>query len=115
LFQKQVAEQIGVSDATIFNWERNVTNPPSRQIPQIIRFLGYNPLPAPKSLAESLIAARQILGLTQKAAAKKLGVDPTTLARWEKGKGRLSVQTTIIVTGFLKAKVRQPTTFEAAR
>ena len=90
VFPKQVAEQIGVDRATVYNWERKHMNPPNRHVPRIINFLGYNPLPAPTTLAEKLIVARKNLGLTQKAMARKLGVDPTTLARWEKGRGRPS-------------------------
>jgi DNA-binding XRE family transcriptional regulator len=87
LFQKQVAEQIGVSEATIYNWERNETQPQIHQLPEIICFLGYNPLPAPESLTENLHAARKALGLTQRAMAKQLGVDPTTLGEVGKGEG----------------------------
>ena len=90
LFQKEVAEKIGVDETTIYNWERNATNPPNRHIPRIIEFLGCNPLPNPNTLAEKLIMARKTLGLSQKAMAKWLGVDPTTLARWEKGIGKQS-------------------------
>ena len=67
-------------------------------MPEIIRFFGYNPLPAPTSAPENLLAARQALGLTQKAMAERLGVDPTTLAMWEKGKGRSSGRCIAIIT-----------------
>ena len=53
LFQKQVAECIGVDEATIYHWECNETNPPNRHIPQIIRFLEYNPLPQPEQPGRS--------------------------------------------------------------
>ena len=60
------------------------------QIPKVIEFLGYNPLPLPRWVPEKLLVARRLLGLTQKAMAKRLGVDPTTLAAWEQGKHRPS-------------------------
>ena len=44
LYQREVASKIGVDESTVYRWERNETSPPSRFIPQIINFLGYNPL-----------------------------------------------------------------------
>lgn len=69
---------------TICNWERNTTSPQVHQMPAVIRFLGYDPLPVPKSRADSLKRARQLLGLTQRAMAGRIGIDPMTLGRWER-------------------------------
>jgi len=44
LFQSQVAEQIGVHELTVTNWERNATQPPVEYHLAIIRFIGYDPL-----------------------------------------------------------------------
>jgi DNA-binding XRE family transcriptional regulator len=44
-----------------------------------------NPLPPATSLADRLVRGRESLGLTQKESAKRIGVDPSTLARWERG------------------------------
>ena len=55
-------------------------------MPAIIKFLGYNPLPAESTLAEQLVRQRASLGLSQKDSAERLGVDPSTLAKWEQGK-----------------------------
>lgn len=49
LFQKQVADQIGVHEMTITLWEGNATIPEVRYMPAIIQFLGYNPLDLDKS------------------------------------------------------------------
>ena len=54
-------------------------------MPAIIRFLGYNPLPPSSSWADRLVLARTVLGLSQKEAAARFGVDQCTLARWERG------------------------------
>ena len=52
--------------------------------PKIIQFLGYNPFPNQGgSLGEMIKLYRKTNGLSQKKFAKLLGVDPTTLARWE--------------------------------
>jgi transcriptional regulator with XRE-family HTH domain len=90
LFQKQVAEQIGVDTTTIWNWECHKSSPQMHQLPEIIRFLGYNPLPPWKSFPERLLLARRALGLTQKIMAGKLGVDPTTIRHCERGTRRPS-------------------------
>jgi transcriptional regulator with XRE-family HTH domain len=85
LLQKQVAEKIGVNAATITNWERNASTPAIGYMPAIIRFLGYDPLPAPISLPERLLNSRRELGMTQREMAERLGVDPSTLRDWESG------------------------------
>jgi DNA-binding transcriptional regulator YiaG len=54
-------------------------------MPAVIHFLGYNPLPPANTWAEQLVRGRTVLGFSQKAFARKLDVDPTTLARWERG------------------------------
>jgi transcriptional regulator with XRE-family HTH domain len=54
-------------------------------MPAIIRFLGYNPLPEGQGWGERLLRQRTTLGLSQKASAERLGIDPSTLAKWERG------------------------------
>jgi transcriptional regulator with XRE-family HTH domain len=85
LLQRQVAAQLGVSKATVHNWEINHSNPSLREIPAIIRFLGYNPAPVSTEWSVRLVQARTSLGLSQKESAHRIGVDPSTLARWERG------------------------------
>jgi hypothetical protein len=52
--------------------------------PAIIEFLVYNPLPAATSLAERLVRGRTSMSLSQKESGERLGVDPSTLAKWER-------------------------------
>jgi len=104
-FQRQVAEEIGVDENTIFNWERNKARHQIHYLPRIIKFLGYNPSPLPESLPNRFLGARKTFGFTQKAMAKRLEVDPTTLARWEKGKGRPSNQALCILSGLIGARL----------
>jgi transcriptional regulator with XRE-family HTH domain len=85
LIQKEVAEEIGVELTSVHNWESNRSVPEVRYMPAIIRFLGYNPLPDATGWGQRLIRQRTILGLSQKESARQLGVDPCTLARWERG------------------------------
>jgi predicted transcriptional regulator len=54
-------------------------------MPAIIDFLGHDPLPKANGVAEQLLRHRTALGMTQKDAAREVGVDPGTLARWERG------------------------------
>lgn len=85
LRQKDVARALGVSNSTVLHWEIDRTTPPVRYVPSIIEFLGYDPCPPPKNLGERLQAKRRFLGLSRKRAARLLGVDEGTLARWEAG------------------------------
>jgi transcriptional regulator with XRE-family HTH domain len=85
MLQREVAERIGVDKCSVFNWETNTVSPEIRCMPAIIRFLGYNPLPAARGWGERLVRHRTSLGMTQGEAAKRLGVDPGTLAKWGRG------------------------------
>jgi transcriptional regulator with XRE-family HTH domain len=53
----------------------------------VVRFLGFNPLPDSDNVAQRLVNHRRAQGLTQKGFARQIGVDPSTLARWECGEG----------------------------
>jgi transcriptional regulator with XRE-family HTH domain len=92
LLQSDVAGRLGVTECSVWNWENNATTPVFPHWPAVIGFLGYNPLPEPQTPAEQLVQARKIQGLSQKEMAKRLGVDPSTLARRER-EGRKLVGT----------------------
>jgi transcriptional regulator with XRE-family HTH domain len=85
LTQKQVAERLGVNPWTVLNWEKGHTEPPIESIPSIVRFLGYDPFPGPRNIAERLLAKRREMGWSIKAAARKFGVDEGTWGAWERG------------------------------
>jgi DNA-binding transcriptional regulator YiaG len=103
LFQKEVAQQIGVDTTTIYNWERNANSPQVHQLPRVIRFLGYNPHPAAGSLPEKLTAIRRKLGLSQRVMAKRLGIDPGTLRNWENGRRCPSKKLQQNISDFLRS------------
>jgi transcriptional regulator with XRE-family HTH domain len=91
LLQREVALKLGVDEASVHNWERNLTKPSIALIPKILKFLGYVPFEMPTgNLGKKIKTYRRVLGFTQRALAKQLKIDPSTLARWEKGKGRPS-------------------------
>jgi len=91
LLQREVGQRTGADETTIYNWENNRSSPSLYFLPKVIKFLGYNPYKdKPKTLGEKLLSYRKNLGMTQKELAQKLGVDPSTLARWERSEGRPS-------------------------
>ena len=85
---KKCAQNLKVEAKTVHGWEKHRHQPSAGVEKRIIVFLGYNPLPVPTTLAGKLLTYRKCLGLSQSAMAKKLGIDPTTLARMERGKSR---------------------------
>jgi len=86
LNKKQAAAQLGVTSATITHWESEKTHPQIDEIPAILRFLGYDPFPAPETIPERLLAKRRARGWSIREAARHLGVDPTTWGDWERGR-----------------------------
>jgi len=92
---------------TICNWEINRTSPQLYLIPRIIAFLDYNPYDTQSgSLGKRIVAYRRVMGITQKELARRLGVDPSTLARWETGRGQPSKKLRERLEDFLKANRR---------
>jgi transcriptional regulator with XRE-family HTH domain len=87
LLQIEVGRQLGVNECTIHNWETNLTSPSLAHIPKIIKFIGYIPW---KVSAGDIKINRQLLGTSQDALARQIGVDPGTLARWESGERKPS-------------------------
>ncbi len=102
LLQKQVADEIGVHEMTITNWEVNATVPEVRYMPAIIRFLGYDPQPPADSLPGSLAIVRRNLGLSQRKMATRLGVDPSTLMGWEAGRHQPTGKSLDLIAGVLQ-------------
>ncbi|MFC1855839.1 helix-turn-helix transcriptional regulator [Thermodesulfobacteriota bacterium] len=89
LSQKAVSKIIGVQEETIWTWESNLFSPNLRCIPKIIDFLGYIPKNAPifKSIKNRITLYRTLRGITQRELAKEVGVNESTIIKWEKGKG----------------------------
>lgn len=86
LYQKDVAKTIGVDPLTICNWENNLTTPRLYLLPKIYHFLGYNPSQGnATTFGEKIKEYRIQRGLNLRRLAKELGIDPGTLAGWEKG------------------------------
>ena len=106
LLQKEIAKEIGVNKSTITNWELNHNFPELRYIPAIIEFLGYWPYDTPgDNLGQQILAKRTMLGLSQKKLAYHLGVDPSTLGRWEHIGGQPSLEHRKRLIAFLSGQV----------
>lgn len=85
MLQKEVAEKLNTTVCTYRNWERDLRNPSYRYIPRIIKFLGYVPFDIPhENLGQKIRTYRQLLGLSQRDLARQIGVDPCTIASWER-------------------------------
>jgi transcriptional regulator with XRE-family HTH domain len=85
LCKKEVAAQIGVDAETIKNWELGRCSPYFRSLPAIMNFLGWDPRPACRTVGEALKRYRTGRGISQKELAGLLKVDPSTVAKWERG------------------------------
>ena len=83
--RREAALLLGVTPWTVFNWEKGRTDPAIEAMPAIIRFLGYDPSPAPRSLPERLLAKRRAMGWSIQNAAKTVAVDPGVWSDWERG------------------------------
>jgi transcriptional regulator with XRE-family HTH domain len=88
LLQREVAEKLGVDEDSVCHWEIGFSRPKAYLIPRVTEFLGYAPWAAPATLGEWLVMARRANGLSRKRLAKRLGVDESTVFRWESGRGR---------------------------
>jgi transcriptional regulator with XRE-family HTH domain len=89
LYQKDLAQMLEVVVSTVTNWERNRTTPMLWALPKIIEFLGYDPsFGDPNALGGKLLGFRKSRGVTQKELARLIGIDPTTLGRLERNRGR---------------------------
>ncbi len=86
LHQREAAEMLNVSPATLLHWEKGQTEPPVQAMPAICRFLGYSPFPDGQTVSERLLQKRREMGWAIRDAARCLGVDPGSWRDWETGK-----------------------------
>ena len=107
LFQSQLAQQLGVDEATVHNGEVKATAPGLRHLPEIIRFLGYDPLPPARTIAEQIIRHRKTFGLSREELARRLGVDPGTLWKWESERRKPKGKYLGIVMNWLRQVLKQ--------
>jgi transcriptional regulator with XRE-family HTH domain len=85
LLQREVADRIGAMKDSVYLWEANRVAPTLPFLPKIIEFLGYCRFDPDWTPGERLTWIRRYFGLSQEAMARRLRVDPGTLAKWERG------------------------------
>jgi transcriptional regulator with XRE-family HTH domain len=90
LLQREAAAQMGILTETFADWENGKAEPVAAQFRPVMEFLGCDPTPAPKTLAERVEAKRRALGITFEQAAKYLGWDPRSSTRYLNGTWALS-------------------------
>ncbi|MDP2652210.1 MAG: recombinase family protein [bacterium] len=89
LLQKDVALHLGVTETSVYSWENGHSSPRLDLLPKVLSFLGYVPGDIHSlDFGDRIVAIRQALGIRQEDLAREMGVDPSTLARWEKGKSK---------------------------
>lgn len=66
------------------------TKPVAPQFKRVITFLGHDPSPEPKTLAERVEAKQRSLGVSLAQIARYLGWDPGSLRRYLDGTWRMS-------------------------
>ena len=102
LRQVDVAQRLGVSVASVGDWEAGETSPSIHFTPKVIEFLGFNPHePQVACMGGRLVAYRRRLGLTQRELARRLGFDPCTIASWERGEHKPMRRQRAILDGVL--------------
>ena len=72
-------------------------------MPRIIKFLGYDPFPEPRTLGGRLLATRRRLGLSQEEMAQKVGVDEGVVRLIEAGRKRPSPDTLLKIERMIAA------------
>ena len=85
LLQKEVATRLKVCEESVTLWETNRSKPMIHHMPSIISFLGYLPIEVDDSTLGGKIKRYRLLnGLSHKKLGRRLTVDASTIASWEK-------------------------------
>jgi DNA-binding XRE family transcriptional regulator len=84
LLQREVAEIIGVTESSIWNWKHG-TEPELHYNPKIIEFLGYIPFDCPDDTVGSLAWYKRAMGMNLDYLGEAMGRDPEQLSDWLSG------------------------------
>ena len=85
LLQSEVAEIIGVTESSIWNWEHGV-EPELHYNPKIIKFLGYIPFDCPDDTVGRLAWYKRAMGMNLDNLGEAMGRDPEQLSDWLSGR-----------------------------
>ncbi len=105
LFQREVAARIGVSEASVYNWERGA-EPELVHIPKIIKFLGYVPFEQPSDVLGQLRYFKLINGMSFERLGAITGRDPEQLVDWLSNGVRPCKRNMQCISDFLKKQIR---------
>lgn len=81
-------------------------DPTPSYISAILEFLGYDPRSPGKTIGDKLRRRRENLGLSWEEAAEILGVNVSTVSRWEQAKRISKVSQIDVIRRFLKSTAR---------
>ncbi len=108
LLQREAAARMGILAETYLKWEKGHTEPVASQYRPVVAFLGYDPSPAPTTLAERLEAKRRVTGMTFSQVARHFGWDEGTLTRYLNGTWRISANRADALEEFLGTATPKP-------
>ena len=83
--KRNLAKKWRVHPEVVGLWERGEHCPRVRYMPAIIAFIGHANWLPDTTFANRLFKHRMLQGLPKDGLADLLGVDPRTIARWERG------------------------------
>jgi len=81
LLQREVAEIIGVTESSIWNWEHGV-EPELQYNPSITKFLGCIPFECPDDTVGRLAWYKRTMGMNLDHLGEAMGRDPEQLSDW---------------------------------
>ena len=87
LLQREVAEIIGVTESSVWNWEHG-TEPELQYNPKIISFLGYVPFEFPDDTLGRLAWYRKVNALSVVKLGEEISIHPDQLYEWLGAKRR---------------------------
>ena len=85
LLQREVAEIIGVTESSVWNWEHG-TDPELQYNPSIIKFLGYIPFDCPDDTVGRLAWYKRARGMNFDDLGEIMGRDQEQLSDWLTGR-----------------------------
>jgi transcriptional regulator with XRE-family HTH domain len=100
--QKEAARRLGVHPGGLENWECGWTRPADRFMPAVIRFLGYNPSPEPRTIGGLVAYERIARGWSRKRLASRALVDEATVRRIENDTPHLARRPMVAVLAALQ-------------
>lgn len=83
MLQYDIAADLKITVGTLISREKNRRMPQISAYQDFFIFLGYNPVESPNSqrtFGDRLVLIRHSLEITQRDAAKRIGIDPGTLS-----------------------------------